>query len=67
MRAVCDDYDVSLAAEAISFPMRHPAVTRVAIGANTPAQLRQNTEWSNTGLPEAIWADIDSALKKSAD
>ena len=67
LRAVCDNYDVPLAAAAIRFPMRHPAVTCVVIGANTPAQLRQNVDWFNTELPEAIWADIDEALNKSAN
>ncbi|MGD0733457.1 MAG: aldo/keto reductase [Terracidiphilus sp.] len=65
LRAVCDDYNVPLAAAAISFPMRHPAVTCVVIGANTPPQLRQNVDWFNAGLPEAIWADIDHALNKA--
>ena len=64
LRAVCDDYDVPLAAAAIRFPMRHPAVTCVVIGANTPVQLRQNVDWFNTGLPESIWADIERALEK---
>ena len=34
--------------------MRHPAVTCVVVGAKT-AQLRQNVEWFDTPLPEAIW------------
>ncbi|MGH9615259.1 MAG: aldo/keto reductase [Acidobacteriaceae bacterium] len=65
LRAVCDDYDVPLAAAAIRFPMRHPAVTCVVIGANTPAQLRQNADWFNTDLPESIWTDIDEALNNA--
>lgn len=65
LRAVCDDYNVPLAAAAIRFPMRHPAVTCVVIGANTAAQLRQNATWFDTELPESIWADIDEALEKS--
>ena len=66
LRAVCEEYDVPLAAAAIRFPMRHPAVTCVVIGANTPAQLRQNVDWFNTELPEAIWVDIDEALQRSS-
>lgn len=64
LRTVCNDYDVPLAAAAIRFPMRHPAVTCVVIGANTPAQLRQNADWFNTDLPESIWADVDDVLEK---
>ncbi|WP_128255795.1 aldo/keto reductase [Falsirhodobacter deserti] len=62
LRAVCDGYDVPLAAAAIRFPMRHPAVTCVVIGAKTATQLRQNVEWFDTDLPEAIWSDLDRAL-----
>lgn len=65
LREVCDVYDIPLAAAAINFPMRHPAVTCVVIGANTPAQVCQNANWFNTDLPEAIWADIDNALEKA--
>lgn len=65
LRSVCDDYNVPLAAAAIRFPMRHPAVTCVVIGAKTAAQLKQNVEWFDTDLPEAIWADLDAALQKA--
>lgn len=66
LRGVCDDYDVPLAAAAIRFPMRHPATTCVVIGAKTATQLRQNVDWFDTDLPEAIWADLDYALEKAA-
>ena len=62
LRGVCDDHGVALAAAAIRFPMRHPAVTCVVIGAKTGAQVRQNVEWFDTDLPEALWADLDAAL-----
>ncbi|WP_377294620.1 aldo/keto reductase [Rhizobium sp. SG2393] len=62
LREVCERYDVPLAAAAIRFPMRHPAVTAVVIGAKTASQLRQNVEWFDTPLPDAIWGDLDAAL-----
>lgn len=65
LRGVCDDYGVPLAAAAIRFPMRHPAATCVVIGAKTAAQLKQNVEWFDTDLPDAIWADLDSALAQA--
>ncbi len=65
LRGVCDDYGVPLAAAAIRFPMRHPAATCVVIGAKTAAQLKQNVEWFDTDLPDAIWADLDTALAKA--
>lgn len=65
LRGVCDDYGVPLAAAAIRFPMRHPAATCVVIGAKTAAQLKQNVEWFDTDLPDAIWADLDTALAQA--
>lgn len=65
LRAVCDEDNLALAAAAIRFPLRHPAVICMVIGANMPAQLRHNVDWFNTGLPEAFWADVDDAPEKS--
>ena len=55
LRAVCDEFDVALAAAAIQFPMRHPATTCVVIGAKTATQLRQNIDWFDNPIPEALW------------
>jgi D-threo-aldose 1-dehydrogenase len=63
LRAVCEAHGVPLAAAAIRFPLRHPAVTCVVIGAKTRAQLLQNIEWFGTELPESLWSDLDTALK----
>ncbi|WP_138472397.1 aldo/keto reductase [Poseidonocella sp. HB161398] len=65
LRGVCDDHGVPLAAAAIRFPMRHPAVTCVVIGAKTPAQLRQNVDWFGEDLPDALWRDLDDALLRA--
>lgn len=62
LRSVCDDHNVPLAAAAIRFPIRHPAVTCVVIGAKTPEQLEQNVSWFNETLPESLWSDLDHAL-----
>lgn len=62
LRHVCDDHNLPLAAAAIRFPIRHPAVTCVVIGAKTSAQLQQNIDWFETELPESLWSDLDGAL-----
>lgn len=62
LRSVCDDHNVPLAAAAIRFPIRHPAVTCVVVGAKTPEQLEQNVSWFNEILPESLWSDLDHAL-----
>ena len=65
LRGVCEDHAVPLAAAAIRFPMRHPAITCVVIGAKTADQLRQNVDWFETELPEQIWDDLDTALDRT--
>jgi D-threo-aldose 1-dehydrogenase len=62
LRGVCDDHNVPLAAAAIRFPMRHPAVTCVVIGAKTRDQLDKNIGWFDTELPEELWPALDEAL-----
>lgn len=62
LREVCDGYGVPLAAAAIRFPIRHPAVTSVVIGAKSPEQLQQNVDWFGTELPDGLWSDLDAAL-----
>ncbi|WP_372424492.1 aldo/keto reductase [Salinarimonas chemoclinalis] len=52
---VCAGFDVPLAAAAIQFPFRHPAITSVLIGARHPDRVRQNVEWFETPLPDALW------------
>lgn len=62
LRGVCDDHGVPLAAAAIRFPIRHPAVTCVVIGAKTPEQLQQNVDWFGEALSDSLWSDLDDAL-----
>ncbi|EPX75713.1 aldo/keto reductase [Salipiger mucosus] len=62
LRGVCDDHRVPLAAAAIRFPIRHPAVTSVVIGAKTAEQLQQNVDWFGQNLPDSLWSDLDTAL-----
>ncbi|KKC33978.1 pyridoxal 4-dehydrogenase, partial [Devosia psychrophila] len=52
---VCSEFDVPLAAAAIQFPFRHPAVTSVLIGAKHPDRVRQNVEWFEQDLPDQLW------------
>ncbi|MCB8880522.1 aldo/keto reductase [Acidisoma cellulosilytica] len=60
LRAVCADHGVPLPAAAIQFPLRHPAVATVVIGAQTKDQLHQNIAWFDTDLPDSLWADLDA-------
>lgn len=66
LRAVCDRHGVPLAAAAIQFPLRHPAVACVVIGAKTESQLRQNIAWFDAPLPDDLWAELDALVPMAA-
>ncbi len=60
LRERCEAYDVPLRAVAIQFPLRHPTVATVAVGARTAEQARDNVALLNTEVPEDLWAEIDA-------
>ena len=64
IREVCDGFKVPLAAAALQFPLRHPAVSTVALGARSSGQLKQNLDWFAADIPEALWAAVDAALEQ---
>ncbi len=57
--AACAEFGVPLAAAAIQFPFRHPAVTSVLIGAKHPDRVRQNVGWFEAALPQELWQKLE--------
>jgi D-threo-aldose 1-dehydrogenase len=60
VRSLLRQYDVPLAAAAIQFPFRHPAVPAVLVGARTPAEIEQSAAMLAHDLPDAFWATLDA-------
>ncbi|MCT9930353.1 aldo/keto reductase [Planotetraspora sp. A-T 1434] len=58
--ALCDRYGVPIAAAAMRFPLRHPAVRSILLGAHEPAQVRANLEAFRHPIPEELWAELDA-------
>ncbi|TDB81897.1 MULTISPECIES: aldo/keto reductase [unclassified Micromonospora] len=58
VRAVCDRYGVPLRAAAIQFPLGHPAVTGVVVGARDPDQVADNLAMFEWDIPGELWADL---------
>ncbi|MFF5083428.1 aldo/keto reductase [Actinoplanes sp. NPDC000266] len=54
----CGAYGVPLAAAALQFPARHPAVGAVLLGPADREQLAQNLEWWRHPVPAALWAEL---------
>ena len=55
---VCEAHGVTLPEAAVAFPLRHPAVTAVVLGAATAAQVEQNLSRYRTEIPDGLWSDL---------
>ncbi|WP_342787178.1 aldo/keto reductase [Saccharothrix saharensis] len=61
----CAAHGVALPAAALRFPLRHPAVTGVVVGARNAREVTDNAAHAAAGIPEALWAELD-ALEERA-
>jgi D-threo-aldose 1-dehydrogenase len=52
---VCEAYGVSLPDAAVAFPLRHPAVASVVVGAAGPDQVDDAVDRYHRCVPEALW------------
>ena len=55
----CAAHGVRLAAAAIRFPLRHPAVTGVVVGARTADEVRQFAADATAVVPAELWDELD--------
>lgn len=55
LAAVCEGFGVDLPAAAIQYPLRHPAVRNVVIGARGADQIAANIGGMEQEVPEALW------------
>jgi aryl-alcohol dehydrogenase-like predicted oxidoreductase len=62
LAARCADHGVPLAAAALNFPLRHPAVTGVVVGARSPREVAENVAHAATTIPEELWAQLDAEV-----
>ena len=57
---VAAPYGVPLPQLAVQFPLRHPAVSTVVLGADTPEQIVRNAALAAPDVPAALWAELDA-------
>jgi D-threo-aldose 1-dehydrogenase len=55
IEATCGRYGVPLRAAAARFPLRHPAVATVLIGARTPQEITEAVALRRLAIPDALW------------
>lgn len=58
LEAACADHGVPLAAAALQFPLRHPAVACVIPGMRSADEARANLASATHPIPEAFWDDL---------
>ena len=61
LEATCARYDVLLAAAAIQFPLRHPAVTSLVVGARTPEEIEEDIRLLHYPIPGELWLELDGS------
>jgi D-threo-aldose 1-dehydrogenase len=55
---VCARYEIPVAAAALRYVLRHPAVTAAVVGARTPDEIRADAEYVSRPIPEDLWAEL---------
>jgi len=58
MAEICERHGSSLPAAALAFPLAHPAVVSVCVGARSPQQIERNIDLHHTAVPAAVWAEL---------
>ncbi len=61
LQTLCAPYDVPVAAAALQFPLRHPAVESVVVGARSATEIEEDVELLDVPVPDALWSEIDAA------
>jgi D-threo-aldose 1-dehydrogenase len=60
MAAICQEYEVPLAAAALQFSLRDPRVTSTVVGMSRPERIAQTIELADHPIPDALWARLDA-------
>ncbi|MFB4277371.1 MULTISPECIES: aldo/keto reductase [unclassified Nonomuraea] len=56
--AVCERHGVTLPQAAMAFPLRHPAIATIVLGARAPQEVVENAALWSRPVPEALWAEL---------
>jgi D-threo-aldose 1-dehydrogenase len=59
IRDACARYGVPLAAAALRFTLRHPAVTAAVVGARSPEEIAADVSYLSAHIPDTLWAELE--------
>lgn len=55
---LCERHGTTLPEAAIAFPLAHPAVVSVCVGARSPEQVRRNARLLDARIPQDLWDEL---------
>ena len=58
IEAICARHGVPLSTAALQFPLAHPAVTSLVVGAKSPEEIDANLAAFDHTIPAALWAEL---------
>jgi D-threo-aldose 1-dehydrogenase len=67
LEEMCARFGVPLRAAAARFPLTHPAVTSVLIGARSAAEITDAIRLRALDIPEALWMSLPPVMPAAAD
>jgi D-threo-aldose 1-dehydrogenase len=57
---ICTRWDVPLAAAAVQFPLRHPAIACVLVGCRSSVEVDEDVELFELDLPAGLWEELEA-------
>jgi D-threo-aldose 1-dehydrogenase len=58
IEAVCRAHGTRLADAALQFPLAHPAVSSIVLGATSAQEVRRNIAALSSKIPSGLWSDL---------
>ena len=55
---ICNAHEVELPAAALAFPLAHPVVASVCVGARSREQIERNVALYRSGVPDDLWGEL---------
>jgi len=60
IEAICARHGIAIAAAALQFPLRHPAIKSVVTGMRNPDEARANLAHMQTQIPAEVWSELQA-------
>lgn len=64
IQEICAAYQIPMQAAAIQFPLQHPVIASVVVGAASPDLMRKNCEFLQVEIPLELWDALTANRKK---